>query len=702
MSTRSSRRAKRPSQNPAANTPAQAPSAPNAPTSNAVAPNAAASDVAASDVAASDVVAPEAAAPKTPKETSAKAGTSRRAPDDSPSSQSRKTAPVSTTQRGFAPAPSRQAPSRQRVAPRPVAVTEAAPAEEQSLWWWKIAALCIVLFAAGLRLWHLDLVPFHHDEGVNGDFLVKLFKQGTYAYNPTNFHGPTLYYFALVSAYFNTFLFGQPGLNDFSMRLVPALFGIGVVALTLGLRRHIGAWASLLAACLLAISPGMVYISRYFIHEMHFVFFTLATVVYMLRFRETGRAIWPVLASVSFALVFASKETAPISLVVLVVAWLLTGLLCDRRLPHLRPPSSTRSVGQERRVPTVAIVGVSLLAFALVIVVFFTSFGRNYPQGLKDFLAAYAVWKKTGDSEFQAKPFLTYVVWMLTIEPPILILGALGTLVALWQRRNRFIVFCALWACGLMFIYSKINYKTPWLMLNFALPLAIVSGWVLQEFGAWLSAQLSSTRSPSQRAQTTAWTTLLLALPIVVLSLVQMRFLNFLEYDNDEVLKYEPTSRYVVFNKDNKFPFIHISRRFGNGQLIQLPEINTKIMGKPVKSQAIDVKKYPYVYVHTQREYFDLLHQIDEYAAISGLGKKMPIMVASPEYWPMPWYLRDYPVGYYGQITQPTNEGVVIGRDDQDIQLQELIGGRYTRTGEYPLRPGVTLTLWVRRDLAIG
>lgn len=559
-----------------------------------------------------------------------------------------------------------------------------------------------MLFAAGLRLWHLDLVPFHHDEGVNGDFLVKLFKQGTYAYNPTNFHGPTLYYFALISAYLNTFLFGQPGLNDFSMRLVPALFGIGVVALTLGLRRYIGAWASLLAACLLAISPGMVYISRYFIHEMHFVFFTLATVVCMLRFRETGRAIWPVLASVSFALVFASKETAPISLLVLVVAWLLTGLLCDRQLPHLRSPSSTRSVGQERRVPTVAIAGVSLLAFALVIVVFFTSFGRNYPQGLKDFLAAYAVWKKTGDSEFQAKPFLTYVVWMLTIEPPILILGALGTLVALWQRRNRFVVFCALWACGLMFVYSKINYKTPWLMLNFVLPFAIVSGWALQEFGVWLSARLSSTRSSSQRAQTTAWTTLLLALPIFVLSSVQMRFLNFLEYDNDELLKYETTSRYLSFDRDNKFPFIHVSRPFGNGQLIRFPEINARIIGKPVKSQAVDVKKYPYIYVHTQREYFDLLHQIDEYAAISGLGKKMPIMVASPEYWPMPWYLRDYPVVYYGQITQPTNEGVIIGRIDQDAQLQQFIGGRYARVGEYPLRPGVTLTLWVRRDLAMG
>jgi hypothetical protein len=87
-------------------------------------------------------------------------------------------------------------------------------------------------------------VPFHHDEGVNGDFLRQLFRQGHYVYEPTNYHGPTLYYFALVSAYLNTFLFGVGGLNDSSMRLVQALFGIAVIWLVLCLRRNLGAWAA--------------------------------------------------------------------------------------------------------------------------------------------------------------------------------------------------------------------------------------------------------------------------------------------------------------------------------------------------------------------------------------------------------------------------------------------------------------------------
>jgi predicted membrane-bound mannosyltransferase len=272
------------------------------------------------------------------------------------------------------------------------------------------------------------------------------------------------------------------------------------------------------------------------------------------------------------------------------------------------------------------------------------------------------LWRKTGDSDFHAKPFLTYLVWMLTIESPILVLGVLGTLVALWQRRNRFVLFCGLWACGLMLIYSKVSYKTPWLMLNFALPFAIVSGWMMQQFGFWLGTRLSSTRSPSRRAQTIVWATLLPALPIMLLVLVQMRFLNFLEYDNDEPLK--------------------------NGQ------------DQPRKMFGLEVKKYPYVYSHTQRSYSDLMRQIDEYAARSGLGKQMPITVASPEHWPMPWSLRDYSVAYYGQVTPSNNEAVIIGRIDQDAQLQSTIGSQYVRTGQYALRPSVILTLWVRRDLA--
>ena len=108
----------------------------------------------------------------------------------------------------------------------------------------------ILLVAAALRLPELALNPFHHDEGVNGFFTTNLVRDGTYTYDPANYHGPTLYYFALVSE----ILFG---LTTEAMRLVPVLFGLllvgaGLPAAALPRVR----WPSLTAAALLARLAG--------------------------------------------------------------------------------------------------------------------------------------------------------------------------------------------------------------------------------------------------------------------------------------------------------------------------------------------------------------------------------------------------------------------------------------------------------------
>src|SRR5467141_160059 len=135
---------------------------------------------------------------------------------------------------------------------------------------WRIAGVSIFVVAAFLRIYHLNLVPLHHDEGVNGNFLVRLVRDGYYHYDPANYHGPTLYYFAAIFPWIIRFLFGPHaqstyGLTTIAIRLVPALFGVATVGLVLTLRRHLGTIATLSAACLLAISPGAVYLSRYFI-----------------------------------------------------------------------------------------------------------------------------------------------------------------------------------------------------------------------------------------------------------------------------------------------------------------------------------------------------------------------------------------------------------------------------------------------------
>ena len=85
---------------------------------------------------------------------------------------------------------------------------------------WRIGVIIIFLIAAGLRLYDLNLVPLHHDEGVNGNFLVRLVREGAYQYDPQNYHGPTLYYFAaLIPWTTKIFLALQPARRTASRHL---------------------------------------------------------------------------------------------------------------------------------------------------------------------------------------------------------------------------------------------------------------------------------------------------------------------------------------------------------------------------------------------------------------------------------------------------------------------------------------------------
>ena len=80
------------------------------------------------------------------------------------------------------------------------------------------------------------------------------------------------------------------GLETLPVRWSVSIFGVLTVVLALFLKRYIGKTGALFAALFLALSPGMVYISRYFIHEMLFVFLSLAIVVAVLFFIEKRKA----------------------------------------------------------------------------------------------------------------------------------------------------------------------------------------------------------------------------------------------------------------------------------------------------------------------------------------------------------------------------------------------------------------------------
>ena len=137
---------------------------------------------------------------------------------------------------------------------------------------WMLSAAAVLVIGAFLRLVKLTLVPLHHDEGVNGNFLIALVRDGKYFYDPQNYHGPTLYYFTAVIPWIVRFFGGKVagdkyGLTTFNIRLPTVIFGIATIWLALLLRKRIGTIGALSAAGLNAHSPGAIYLSRYFIHE---------------------------------------------------------------------------------------------------------------------------------------------------------------------------------------------------------------------------------------------------------------------------------------------------------------------------------------------------------------------------------------------------------------------------------------------------
>jgi len=598
-----------------------------------------------------------------PAATPAAAPVTPEAPDDA--------APVEEAQADAAPAetgwiaPAAKGPREARPPADP-----AARSDDPVLRWidrWYIpAAIGILLVAAAIRLPELAINPFHHDEGVNGYFTTNLVRTGSYLYDPHNYHGPSLYYLALASE----ILFG---LTDMAMRLVPVVFGLLTVAIVLGLRPVLGSVAALVAAVLIAISPGMVYISRYFIHEMLLVAGTIGFVGSVLLYLRTGKPPFVITAAAALALMATTKESWVIELAVLGIAAVITFVYVNLRTG--RPPFGTTATapraaakGAKKKPRSIWVDGVEyrateepaaeagpswvagrgvqveLLAagaivFACIYVLLFSSLFTN-PKGITDSLASFVNWAETG-GETQVQPFLQYLEWMLRADAPIVILGTIGGLFAAIRGNNRLWVFIGLWALGITLAYSIPAYKTPWIAINMLLPLALLAGYAIWE--------LATKRGPVR---------LLAPLGLVVAlgwSTYQAVDLNFVNYDTD------------------------------------------------------NPSRYPYVFVHSTRQVFDLLDEVDALGAELGSGDETGISVVSPDYWPLPWYLRGHQgAAFWGFLqNESTNvldepQPLVISNANQRTDVEAKIADSHTLVGTYVMRPGVELDLWAQSNVAGG
>jgi uncharacterized protein (TIGR03663 family) len=531
---------------------------------------------------------------------------------------------------------------RRAAAPKPQVRVVAPSHLETKRYWrftlWQWIGLALLLAASFLRLFALSDKVLHHDEGVNGMFITNLFRTGYYHYDPANYHGPSLFYISEITTTIGSVFLGKGGLNTFTVRLVTAIFGIGVVWLLLCLRRQLGLFGSLAAAAMAAVSPGLVFFSRYYIHEILFVFFSLGVIVAWLRYGETGLPRCFMLATASLAMMGTTKETWVITLAVWLIAIPCTMLwLRIVKSDELEPVVAATDGAGETRWTRQQLYTNAAILFLAVWVVLYSSLFTNFPQGVADSFLTYKHWFETSGNA-NVYPWTKYLEWLLGLadgraslradaELPAMLFGAFGIIVALLQARSRFAVFTAFWSMGVLAAYCLIPYKTPWLALSIVLPFVMMAGYGLEQlYTRW-----------RQRAVALALTVLWLGLGVT-----QAWDLSFKSFDDE---------------------------------------------------------RQPYSYAHTRGDFLNLVKEVENIASGNPAGKTIGITIMSPEHWPLPWYLRDYPnAGFWGRIVD-TKEAMIIAHQDQKAEVDRLLGDKYRVISQHDLRPGNTLVLYLRKDL---
>lgn len=339
--------------------------------------------------------------------------------------------------------------------------------------WSALAVLLAIVGALALRLPQLDVRPLHNDEAVNAVKVTDLWQRGHYTYDPDEYHGPTLHYLSLPFLW----LAGPSHpdqLGDATLRLITVAFGVGLILLLLLTADGLGRTATVGAGVLLAISPAMVFYSRYFIHEMLLVFFTALTISAGWRYHQTRLLRWAVVVGAGLGLMFATKETFVLALAAMAAAV---------AIQYFWKTSAVPAVPGKSWDPRHFALGI--LAALLVWLLLFSSFFTNW-NGLVDSVLTYLPWlKRAGGHSPHLHPWSFYLerlAWFQPARSPvwseglILLLALLGTGVSLISPRTPLHRFLALYTIFLTAIYSIISYKTPWCLLGFFHGMILLAG----------------------------------------------------------------------------------------------------------------------------------------------------------------------------------------------------------------------------------
>ena len=503
-------------------------------------------------------------------------------------------------------------------------------------------AVGLVLMAVGalvLRLPQLDERPLHTDESVHAIKFLGLWEGAGYRYDPHEYHGPFLYYASLPVAWMSgASPSDRGGLSESILRLTPVLWGSGLVLLLFLTWRLMGTVPTLWAGVFTAVSPVMVFYSRYYIHEILLAALTFGFLGCAWGYWRDPRRAWMLGAGVCLGLMHATKETFVFPLAAAVGAGLAAWGWS--RLRH-EPSARVNWKGKDLAWGFAAAAAVSLTLF--------TSFFSNW-QGPLDAWRTYGPWLARAEGESpHVHPWSFYWTRLLYTrvgsgptwsEGLIFGLGLIAMVRALgagkWPGVDRG------WARWLTFytlllsaLYTAIPYKTPWCVLGFW------HGWILLA-GLGVASAMTRLR----------WLPWRIGFAAVLLA-------------GTLHLGVQARRMAIHYADSQRNPWVYAHTLSSVLGLVERVEALAQVAG-------------------------------DDPPLV------IKVMTAGGDYWPLPWYLRERATGWYPGVPAEPDEAfapIVIASPQFGPDLRETLGDRLQALGLFGLRPGVFLQLHVEPGL---
>lgn len=515
------------------------------------------------------------------------------------------------------------------------------PPQKKSLGLLGLFVFVVVALAVGAyyRLPALGDRPMHTDEAILAMKLAEFQSSGHFQYDPKDFHGPGLHYVARAWSVL-------AGWGDSStrteaqLRTVTAVCGLLLILCTLLLRDALGRLGAGLAMLIMAVSPMMVFYSRYFIMEVPLVLFITLTIAALWRWSQGGGFWWLLVAGLALGMQHATKETF-----VLNVAAGLAGLAAAKLLVgDFAPRQSGFAMGTVRSRTSRPWLWVGLVA-VLTSVALYSGFFKDW-RAVQDSGMTYLSYLERSGGSGHEKPWHYYLtlifwrkdglVWSEAMIGGLAILGMIHAFFGNHQKnpsRQAFLVFLSVYTVALFGIYSFLAYKTPWSILSGQHALILLAGvGAAALFGAFQQRLVS------------------LALKVL----------------------------------------------FGLGLYHLVAQTNLAI-----HLYAADARN-PYVYAHTSTNLLRLLPLVRNLQKTAPDGAFDVLVVNRDAGWPLPWYWRDITsVRYVTELPENIDARVIVAESGMQAALEARLAGRsYVKQGQFfGLRPGVMLEVWVEQTL---